>query len=305
MSNLPTHSLDRRNDGVGPVRAHGASRPAKALREFCGKAPAYLPLLIWAIPTLLGFYFVIITSLKTNQEIFQGAWALPKRPVFENYVRAWDTAHVGHYFSNSLLVTIGSVALTAVTASLAAYVLARFQFPGNRISYMLFLAGLMIPICLTLVPLYELAAKLHMANSLLGLIVISSVFTLPFSVFVLTSFFRSLPSELADAALVDGCGELGVFWRIMLPLGAPGVITTSIFNALYVWNDYLLPLILIVSSNRRTLPLGVMGLSGAAGSSMDWAALYAGLVLLIAPSLVTYLLLQSRIESSITLGALK
>lgn len=298
-------SLDGLVDNHRYPATRVGSRTKKAFLKIGGKTVLYLPLLVWAIPTAIGFYFIVITSLKSNQEIFQGVWSLPQSLTLENYFRAWNTAHVGRYFFNSLLVTVSSVILTAIAAALAAYVLARFTFFGNRLIYILFLAGLMIPIHLSLVPLYEVAVKLHLSNSLPGLVIFSSVFCLPFSIFVLTGFFRSLPSELADAALVDGCGEFNLFWRIMLPLGSPGVITVSIFNALYVWNDYLLPLILIVSSDRRTLPLGVMGLSGAAGSSMDWAALYAGLVLLIAPSLLSYFLLQRRIEGSITLGAFK
>jgi N-acetylglucosamine transport system permease protein len=197
------------------------------------------------------------------------------------------------------------VLLTAVVASLSAYVLARFQFRGNQVIYVLYLSGLMIPVNLMVVPLYLIAIRLHLADSLLGLVIIYMTMFLPFSVFVLTSFFRSLPSELADAALVDGCNEFALFWRIMLPLAMPGVITISIFNFLGSWNEYLIALIMILSPEKRTLPLGIYNLVGSAGVRLDWGGLYAGLIVLILPTLLAYILFQRRIESSITLGAFK
>lgn len=284
---------------------HTGQRILRKAKRKLGYAPVYLVLAIWTAATLFSLVWVLYTSLKTNREIFAGIWTLPKGIALQNYVKAWQLSHIGSFFFNSLFVTVPAVLLVALLASLAAYTLGRHEAGWNRGIYYLFLAGMMIPVHLTLIPLFVVANRLRLANSLPGLIVIYATFMLPFSIFVLTSFFRSLPGELADAAVIDGCDELGVFWRIMLPLASPGVITVSLFNFFWVWNEYILALIMITSPERRTLPLGIYNLAVASTMTVDWGALFAGLTILMAPTLVLFLLIEHRIESGITVGAFK
>ena len=267
--------------------------------------PIYLIPIIWTAGTLFALVWVIYTSLKTNPEIFSDIWALPKGFALQNYVKAWEVSHIGSFFFNSLFVSIPAVLLTAFLASLAAYTLGRYEAPWNRPIYFLFLAGMMIPVHLTLIPLFVAANSLHLGDSLPGLVVIFTAFMMPFSIFVLTSFFRSLPGELADAALIDGCDEFGLFWRIMLPMASPGVITVSLFNFFWVWNEYILTLIMITSPEKRTLPLGIYNLAVASTFTVDWGALFAGLTILMVPTLAIFVFLERRIENGITVGAFK
>ena len=265
----------------------------------------YLIPVIWAAATLFALVWVIYTSLKTNPEIFADIWALPKGLALQNYVKAWKISHIGTFFFNSLFVSVPAVLLTACLASLAAYTLGRYEAKWNRPIYYLFLVGMMIPLHLTLIPLFVAANSLHLADNLPGLVVIFTAFMMPFSIFVLTSFFRSLPGELADAALIDGCDEFGLFWRIMVPVASPGVITVSLFNFFWVWNEYILTLIMITSPEKRTLPLGIYNLAVASTFTVDWGALFAGLTLLMVPTLIIFVFLERRIESGITVGAFK
>lgn len=267
--------------------------------------PIYLIPIIWTAATFFALVWIMYTSLKTNPEIFSDIWALPKGFALQNYVKAWEVSHIGSFFFNSLFVSVPAVLLTAFLASLAAYTLGRYEAKWNRPIYYLFLAGMMIPVHLTLIPLFVAANSLHLVDSLPGLIVIFTTFMMPFSIFVLTSFFRSLPGELADAALIDGCDEFGVFWRVMLPLASPGVITVSLFNFFWVWNEYILTLIMITSPEKRTLPLGIYNLAVASTFTLDWGALFAGLTMLMVPTLVIFVFLERRIESGITVGAFK
>jgi len=284
---------------------HTGQRILRKAKRKLGYAPVYLVLAIWTAATLFSLVWVLYTSLKTNAEIFAGIWTLPKGIALQNYVKAWLVSHISSFFFNSFFVAVPAVLLVALIASLAAYTLGRYQAGWNRPIYYLFLGGMMIPVHLTLIPLFVVANRLHLANNLPGLVVIYATFMLPFSIFVLTSFFRSLPDELADAASIDGCDEFGVFWRIMLPLASPGVITVSLFNFFWVWNEYILALIMITSPQKRTLPLGIYNLVAASTFTVDWGALFAGLSILMAPTLVLFLLIEHRIESGITVGAFK
>jgi N-acetylglucosamine transport system permease protein len=287
------------------VQTHTIQGKLHRVGRRLSRTPVYVVLAIWTAGTLFSLIWVLYTSLKTNPEIFADIWALPKGLALQNYVKAWQISHIGSYFFNSLFVAVPAVLLTDLLACLAAYTLGRYEAGWNRPIYYLFMAGMMIPVHLTLIPLFVVTHRLHLSNSLLGLIVIYSTFMLPFSIFVLTSFFRSLPGELADAAHIDGCDEFGLFWRIMLPLASPGVITVSLFNFFWVWNEYILALIMITSPDRRTLPLGIYNLAVASTFTVDWGALFAGLTILMAPTLTIFLLLERRIESGITVGAFK
>ena len=291
------------------MSGHSGAHSRQDFLRQVGRALIRIPLslipIFWATATLFALVWVIYTSLKTNPEIFSDIWALPKGLALQNYVKAWKVSHIGSFFFNSLLVSVPAVLLTALLASLAAYTLGRYEAKWNRPIYYLFLVGMMIPVHLTLIPLFVAANSLHLGDNLPGLVIIFTAFMTPFSIFVLTSFFRSLPGELADAALIDGCDEFGLFWRIMAPMASPGIITVSLFNFFWVWNEYILTLIMITSPEKRTLPLGIYNLAVASTFTVDWGALFAGLTLLMVPTLIIFVVLERRIVSGITVGAFK
>ncbi len=265
----------------------------------------YALMLAWSLISLSGIAWVIITSLKTNQELYANVWGLPKIPQWSNYVNAWQKSHMGNYVLNSVVVSTISVIATGCIGSMAAYILGRFRFWGNRLLLMTFLAGLAIPIQLILVPVYLLFHRLRISNSLPALAAMYVTVCLPFTIFVLTGFFRSLPRELEEAAVLDGATEYQVFWRVMFPLVKPGLLTASIFNFLSTWNEYLLALFLLSDTAKMTMSVGLYNLRTTQGYRGDWVAMFAGLVIVFVPTLMVFLVLQRRIIGGLTVGALK
>ncbi|HEY3757782.1 MAG TPA: carbohydrate ABC transporter permease [Opitutaceae bacterium] len=264
----------------------------------------------YALWLIFPMIWVAYSSLKPDSEIFRHTFALPAlgHLQFANYSRAWHEAHFGDYVLNSVLVTAVSVTLIVFLGAMAAYALARFYHPLRKALFWLFLSGLMLPAQLSVVPLFFELRSLGLLNSRIGLILVYTANGLPFAIFVLSGFFRSLPRALYEAAVIDGCGELGAFWRVMLPLARPGLVTVAIFQFIGVWKEYFFAFMLLggdVSGHARTLPLGLANLSIAAEFRTDYGMLFAGIVLVTVPILIVYLLLQRHIVSGVAAGALK
>jgi ABC-type glycerol-3-phosphate transport system permease component len=259
---------------------------------------------------VLPMVWVAYSSLKSDAEIFGHPFALPAAGElhFDNYTRAWREAHFGEYFLNSVVVTGAAVALIVALGATAAYALARFYHPLGRAVFWLFLAGLMIPTQLAIVPLFFELRALGLLNSRLGLILVYTANGLPFAIFILAGFFRSLPRALYEAAVIDGCGEFAAFWRVLLPLARPGLVTVAIFQFIAVWKEYFFAFMLLggdTTGEARTLPLGLANLSITAEYRTDYGMLFAGLVLVTAPILLVYLRLQRQIVKGVAAGALK
>ena len=267
----------------------------------------YGVLILWTAITFFGFTWVVLTSLKSNRELFtiNSIWGLPEVLQWENYVRAWTHSKMGNFLLNSTLVSMTSVLLINLVGSMAAYILARFRFAGNRLILGAFILGSAIPLQLITVPLYLMFNDLGLLNSLVGLTMVYVAISLPFTVFVLTGFFKSIPTALEEAAVLDGASEYGVFWHVMLPLAAPGVITVTIFNFLGVWNEYLLALMLINETDKMTIPLGLYNLQVVQEYAADFTGLFAGFVIMLLPTIVAFVFLQERISRGMTVGALK
>jgi N-acetylglucosamine transport system permease protein len=266
---------------------------------------AQVPLLIWAIMVIFPFLWMIMTSLKTDREILTDPFGLPETLVWENFERAWTTANIGTYFLNTLIVMAMSLTGTLLVSAMAAYVIARFEFPFSRALYLLFTAGLMFPVFLGLVPLYFLMDDLHLLNTYHGLALVYIAYSLPFTIFFLVGFFKTLPGEVAEAGIVDGASQFQVFFNIMLPMAKPGLIAMGIFNFLGQWNQFLLPLVLMQKESRYVLSQGLNFLAVQQGYDNDYSALFAAMVIVMVPTLVVYILFQRRLESGLTAGALK
>ena len=264
-------------------------------------------LFIWAAITLFGFSWVVLTSLKTNRELFsiKSVWGLPATLQWENYLRAWTRSKMGQFLFNSVLVSSAAVLLINLAGSMAAYILARFRFLGNRLILGAFILGSAIPLQLITVPLYVMFNDLGLLDSLIGLILVYIAVSMPFTVFVLTGFFKSIPTELEEAAVLDGASEYGVFWRVMLPLAAPGLITVTIFNFLGIWNEYLLALMLINETDKMTIPLGLYNLQVVQEYAADFTGLFAGFTIMLLPTVIAFIFLQERITRGMTVGAIK
>ena len=262
-------------------------------------------LVFWAILVIFPFVWMIVTALKTDAEIIFSPWTLPATLQWNNFSRAWTEARIGRFFVNTLIVLAGSLTGTLLVSSMAAYVLARFTFPGRQLIFYGFIAGLMFPVFLALVPLYFLVNDLHLLATYQGLILVYIAYSLPFTIFFLTAFFKTLPGELAEAAILDGASQYQVFFQIMLPMAKPGLIAMGIFNFLGQWNQFLLPLVLMPNEDRYLLSQGLYFLAIQQGYQNDYGALFAAMVITMVPTLIIYVLFQRRLESGLTAGALK
>ena len=254
--------------------------------------------------------WLLYTSLKTDREIFLDPFSLPDLGDLQwiNFTNAWTKGFFGDYFLNSVLLTVTTVAASMLLAAMAAYALARFTFPGVRPLFFYFLAGLMIPLQLSIVPLFFQMKDFGLLNSRLGLLVVYVAFGMPFAIFILTGFFKSLPSSLHESALMDGAGEFRAFWSIMLPLARPGLITVGIFSFLGTWNEFFMAFMFLSgegSQELRTLPLGLANITIVSQYRSDWGMAFAGLVLIMAPTMLVYAFLQQYLTKGITVGALK
>lgn len=270
----------------------------------------FAALLGYAVWVVFPMVWVAYSSLKADQEIFRDTFALPRLEALrtENYANAWREAQFGEYFFNSVLVTTCSVALIVMLGAMAAYALARFQHRLGGVVFWLFIAGLTIPVQLSIVPLFYELRALGLLNSRLGLILVYTANGLPFAVFILAGFFRSLPRALYEAAVIDGCSEVSAFWKVMLPLARPGLITVAIFQFIGVWKEYFYAFMLVggdLDGSARTLPLGLANLSITSQYRSDYGMLFAGIVLVTVPILVVYVALQRYIVKGVTAGALK
>lgn len=254
--------------------------------------------------------WVVWSSFKTDEAIFRDAFALPPLDALQtgNYARAWNEARFGDYFLNSVIVTCTSVALIVLLGAMAAYALARFYHPLGRGVFWLFLSGLMIPVQLSIVPLFFELRALGLLDSRLGLVLVYTANGLPFAIFILAGFFKSLPRSLYEAAVVDGCSEASAFWRVLLPLARPGLVTVAIFQFIGVWKEYFFAFMFTsgdAGAGVRTLPLGLANLSITSQYRSDYGMLFAGLVIVTIPILAVFVALQKHLVKGVTAGALK
>jgi N-acetylglucosamine transport system permease protein len=269
-----------------------------------------LVLTVFTLAVVIPLLWMVLTSFKSGPEIFASPWGLPGKLHLENFSNAWKTAGIAHFFVNSLIVTIATLVILIPIGAMAAYVFARYPFPGSKLLFGSFLGGMMFPQFLTIVPLFFLMNTLKVGafslyDTKLGLTIVYVAYSLPFTVFVLTGFFQTLPKDLDEAAMIDGAGHSKVFWRVMLPLAKPGLIVVGIFNGIGLWNEYSLALVLVPSEENRTLPLGIANLVMVEHYQSDWGALFAALVIVMVPVLIVYWIFRDKIHDTMLAGALK
>jgi N-acetylglucosamine transport system permease protein len=267
--------------------------------------PVHVAMLLWGVVTALPLLWAIVSSFKKDNDILNSPWSLPTDPQWGNWARAWGQANIGRYFFNSLIVVGGGLLLTMLLGSLVAYALARYEFRGNRLIYYVFVAAMFFPVFLALVPLFFVVSQLGLLGTYQGLILVYAAYAVPFTVFFLHAFFKTLPTEVAEAAFLDGCSHGAVFFRVMLPMARPGLVAVGIFNFLGLWNQYLLPLVLNPDPDRYVLAQGLAALSVSQGYRSDWSGLFAGLTIAMLPVLIAYVAFQRHIRAGMTAGAVK
>jgi raffinose/stachyose/melibiose transport system permease protein len=250
---------------------------------------------------LFPIFWMVRSALMTKETIFTDKAFIPAQLHFGNFAIAWTKGNFGVYFLNSVIYTSCVVAGIVLVSSLAAYAFSRLNFPGKNFIFYLFVAAMMIPLPGSFVPLFVLMNKLHLINTRFGYILCMINVGLSMSVLLLKTFFDKMPPDLEDAARIDGCSKLGIWWYVALPLARPAIAVIVIFNSLNVWNEYILATLLLGDTKLMPLQRGLMVFQGA--NSVDYPVLMAGLTMAAAPIVVVYLLMQKHIVKGLSSGA--
>ncbi|MCM3272506.1 carbohydrate ABC transporter permease [Paenibacillus elgii] len=260
-------------------------------------------LTIYALVTLYPLFWLFVSSFKTNEEFHSKPFSLPEVWQWDNFVRAWEVSAMGTSLVNSTIVTVLSLALTLVLGALAAYVLARFDFKLKPLFMGLFLLGMLIPIHSTLVPLFVLMKKVGLLDTYAALVFPYTAFELPLAIFVVAAYLTAIPKEIEEAALIDGTGYWGIFFRMMLPLSLPALSTIAILGFLRFWNDFAFALVFISKPALKTIPLSLSVF--ATGYATDYKLTMAAMSIAVLPTIIVYLLFQEQIMKGMTAGAVK
>jgi raffinose/stachyose/melibiose transport system permease protein len=261
--------------------------------------------LVWLVIAGMPFYFMVITGLKGRFELFSGksVFAFPENPSLVIFKDVLTEGSFLHYLWNSVMIVTASVFLILLISSMSSYVFARIRFRLNRPLFILVIAGLAIPLHVTLIPVYLLTKQIGLYDTLWGLLGPYVAFNLPLSIFILTEFMRQIPRELEEAARIDGSGPMRTFFRIILPLSTPGLATLAIYNAVVLWNEFVFAFVLIISPKNRPLPLAIWQYQGE--YSMNIPAIMAVLTLSALPLILVYIIGQERVLRGMMAGALK
>ncbi len=251
---------------------------------------------LWSLFVLLPLLWMVLSSFKTRREMFTAPYSLPSSLTFESFERAWGVG-LGTFILNSTLVTTFSVALIVTVSGMAAYVLARTSSRWLRLIYLAIVVGFAVPVTAVIVPLYQMISAAGFVNNYVGLIVVNAAYGIPFTVILFFAFFLDFPKELEEAAKLDGCSKFQIFFRIIVPLSGPAVASAAIFQAVFIWNEFLLALLLLNSPAKKTIPVGILQLQGE--FTADWPAIMAGLSLATVPILLVFVLLQKYFVRSL------
>jgi N-acetylglucosamine transport system permease protein len=288
-----------------PSPAVGERKSQAPVQEKVFAGVSHAVLVLWSLVVVLPLLWTLMTSFKTTSQIFSSPFTLPTSLNFVNYVNAWTTAGIGSAFLNTVIVVGSALALVMILGAMCSYVLARFTFPGNRLIYYAMLAGLTFPIFLAIVPLFFTLQNFGLLNTLPGLILTYVAFALPFTVFFLFAFFKALPDEISEAAALDGAGEWKTFFLVMLPMAKNGLTSVLIFNFLGLWNQFLIPVALNTNVANYVLSQRMASFASQAGYAVDFGALFAAVVITVAPVLVVYILFQRQLQGSVSQGTSK
>ena len=276
-----------------------------------GKIGIYVVLIILAITIIVPIAWVFMASLKENEQFYGSPWTLPNGLHFENFVQAWQEADMGSYMLNSVIVTALGIGLLIIISLPAAYVLARFKFKTSRFWNVLFINVnyIVVPIFLMLVDadsfLQSTLGHGFFLNNLFILALIYASTALPFTIYLLSGYFKSLAKDYEEAAYVDGAGYFRTMIQVIFPMAKPSIITIILFNFLSFWNEYIISMTMLTKPTLKTLPVGLMNLMAAQKSAVQYGRMYAGLVLVMLPTLILYMCVQKQLTEGMTVGGLK
>jgi multiple sugar transport system permease protein len=256
--------------------------------------------LLWLVP----FIQALLTSLRTFDDLLSnGFFSLPRELSLVSYAEAWNRGGLSHYLPNSFIITLPALVLTLFLSSLSAYALARFRFRGNRLFLFLYIGGMMLPFQVLMLPVFRLTDTLGLYDTYWGVIAFHTAFQLGFCTFLLRNYMRTVPGEILEAARIDGCSELRIWWQIMMPLTVPALAALATLEFTWIFNDYLWAIVLLRSDSLKPVTAGLATLQGQYVS--DWTVIIAGALLATIPTVIVFLFLQRYFIEGLTLGATK
>ena len=268
------------------------------------KQAGFLILLTFYTAFVAGPLFWVATmSLRTTSEIAHNPYALPVKLHFEKFAQAWITSNYNVYFTNSVLVVLSAVAILTLIGGMAGHCFARYRFPLRRFFYFMIFSTIIFPPQITIISLFQILVEYGLYNSLVGLTLVYVAFQLPITVYILESFFARIPSDLYDAARMDGYSEWEIFFKVSLPVALPALSTTVILNTILLWNEFLYAVVLIVDEKKRTLPLGIQQFMG--DHLEDVGMIASGLMIAIVPVVLIYVFFSEKLIQGMTAGAVK
>lgn len=280
------------------------------------KVMIYIPLILLTITIIVPVGWVFMASIKENVEFYRNPWALPAGVYLQNFVDAWTTADMGSYMINSAIVTALGLLILIVVALPASYVLSRFKFFGNGFLNTLIMAGLFINVNYIVVPIFLMLSEADtflrktigepfFLNNIVILALVYAATALPFTIYLLVGYFKTVAKDYEEAAYVDGAGYFRTMVQIIIPMAKPSIITVILFNFLSFWNEYIISMTLLTKPELKTLPVGLMNLMAAQKSAVQYGQMYAGLVIVMLPTLILYMLVQKQLTEGMTVGGLK
>lgn len=259
-------------------------------------------LVTFSLSIIYPLIWMVLSGFKTNLEIFTSTWALPQSWSWENYKAAWEYG-VANYMLNSVIVTVLTVLLTVFVSALAAYVLSRFEFKYKILVFIFILGGMMVAPEVTLISLYKMLQAMHLYDTYWALILTYTAFHLSFTIFLMRSYILSIPREIEESAVIDGCGSFRVFLYIIVPLSKPIIATSALLAAMWAWNEFMFALVFTKSTAMRTLPVGLVNLQGT--FSTNWPMLLASLTISASVMIIVFLIFQKQMVRGLTQGGIK
>ena len=263
----------------------------------------YALAVLWFLVTFYPVFWLVMSSFKTNFDLFSNPWSLPLKPVVQNYIKAWKVANVSVYFVNSIYLTLGPLIVGLVLSLFAVYPISRLNLKISTGLYLLFVFGIVITVNSLLIPLFVMFARLKLTDSQFGLFLFYTARNIPFNIFIIYGFMKTVPRELDESALIDGANVSQILFRVIIPIVKPAIATTSILNFLTKWNEFMFALTFLSSQEKRTLPCGLTYFFDM--FSKDYAPMLAAIVMSIAPIIIFYVIMEKNVVAGLTAGAVK
>ena len=263
----------------------------------------YICLVFFTVLCLYPLLWLLLSSFKTNTELYANPWGLPESFSFANYIQAIEEGHILQYFGNSVIIAVSAVFVSVLLSSIVSYSLTRMYLKLYKVTLSIFLLGMMIPVYAMVVPLFSMFNKMGLLNTHLAVILPHIGIAFPMAIFIMTGFMGSLPIEMEEAAVMDGCNIYQIFFKIIMPISKSSIVTVAVVTFINIWNDLLLPQIFLTDSSKMTLPVGLTEFQGQYAT--NYVVEIAAVIITIIPSILVYIWLHRHIMEGMVAGAVK